>query len=597
MLTAIKGFLKTPIVKTGQGLDRFQIIRQGIEDFDSRYKNKVYANGTIAKLAIYCSNIEVLREEILPFLTGELHINADEILEFHGGNKYYPLLKENEREFRSLDLPLSKKRYILLVQVGKEGWDCPSLTGVILSQKGDSPQNMVLQTACRCLRQVDKNSDETALIWLNQDNADTLNKQLKQEQNTSIEELNNAKRGDNIEMVERYSRMAHLQLPEIDFYQLKVTFQAIDEEPHANTRAKLTDLLETLDDYKTAALITTSGINNLDTGVIDIVNETGLQFAYYPQWLFAITRASFGTLTLKQLQGFDRELRRLFERITYHQDGQRFFNELYDLHNIHAKIRLAFNVKRQLQTATEVIPKSANLLILENLAAVEKNDKLYPNEQDCNKIRELDNSSKGLEIDLTEVQRAYDTMKQSFEAQGIGDITPPFESFYKAHFDVSPTVKYKESTFHYLPYDFKQSNFELAILKKALELNDFKTKELEIYYNGERGLTDFVITCFGKQGNYWKNIGKYTTDFLIVQRADNNTLHKALILETKGAGFSNDPVFQKKRKFVETDFIKHNQEKFGYPRFDFLYLEDGDDINANTVKLNNKINQFFNEIP
>jgi hypothetical protein len=41
-------------------------------------------------------------------------------------------------------LPISKKRYILLVQVGKEGWDCPSLTGVILSQKGDSPQNMVL---------------------------------------------------------------------------------------------------------------------------------------------------------------------------------------------------------------------------------------------------------------------------------------------------------------------------------------------------------------------------------------------------------------------------------------------------------------------
>jgi type III restriction enzyme len=144
-----------------------------------------------------------------------------------------------------------------------------------------------------------------------------------------------------------------------------------------------------------------------------------------------------------------------------------------------------------------------------------------------------------------------------------------------------------------LPYDFKQSNFELTILKKALELNDFKNKGLEIYYNGERGLTKFVINCFAKEGHTWKNIGKYTTDFLIVQRTADNALHKALILETKGAGYSNDPVFQKKRKFVETDFIKLNQEKFGYPRFDFLYLEDSDNITANTVKLGNKINQFF----
>jgi hypothetical protein len=502
------------------------------------------------------------------------------------------LPKENEPEFRSLDLPLSKKRYILLVQVGKEGWDCPSLTGVILSQKGDSPQNMVLQTACRCLRQVDKNTDETALIWLNQDNADTLNKQLKQEQNTRIEELNNARRGGQPETVEHFSRMAQLQLPGLDFYQLKVTYQAIDEEAHANTQAKLIDLSGTLDDYKTAALISTSELNNIGTGAIDIIDETGLQFAHYPQWQFAITRASFGALTLKQLHEFDSELKPLFDCITYQEDGQRFFNELYDLHSIHTKIRVAFTIKRQLQTATEVIPKSVNLLIVENLTAVEKHDKLYPHEQDCNKIRELDNSNALLDIDLTGVQRAYDAMKQSLEEQDLGHFVPPFEG-YKAGFDVAPTVKNKQSSFHYLPYDFKQSHFELTLLKRALELNGFKNKRLEIYYNGERGLTEFVINCFAKEGHYWKNIGKYTTDFLIVQRSEKNTLHKALILETKGGGYSDDPVFQRKRKFVETGFIKLNQEKFGYPRFDFLYLQDSDDINANTVKLGNKIQQFF----
>ena len=53
------------------------------------------------------------------------------------------------------------------VQIGKEGWDCRSLTGVILSQQGDCPKNMVLQTSCRCLRQVERGKTEEAIIWLN----------------------------------------------------------------------------------------------------------------------------------------------------------------------------------------------------------------------------------------------------------------------------------------------------------------------------------------------------------------------------------------------------------------------------------------------
>jgi hypothetical protein len=54
-------------------------------------------------------------------------------------------------------------------------------------------------------------------------------------------------------------------------------------------------------------------------------------------------------------------------------------------------------------------------------------------------------------------------------------------------------------------------------------------------------------------------------------------------------------VFQKKKSYVETEFLKLNKEKFGYQRFDFLYLEDSKDIAANITKLINKINQFFND--
>lgn len=597
LVTAIKHFLKTPTVKIGQNLGRFHIIKKGIEDFNNRYKNKVYENGAIAKVAIYCSNIEVLEDEVYPFLTGDLKINPNEILRFHKGNKAHAQPEGSELAFRSLDLPISGKRYILLVQIGKEGWDCPSLTGVILSQKGDSPQNMVLQASCRCLRQVDKGKEETALIWLNKDNADTLNRQLKQEQNTSIEELNNTRHIGNAETIERYSRIEFLSLPNVDFYQMKVTYQSIDEEETANTKTKLKALLENINSYKTPASISTSDISNIDTGKIDVVNETGIAFANFNQWLFEISRESFGLISTAQLHQYNSELKDIFETVSYEKNTQRFFNELYDLYNIQSQIRLAFSIKRELQTESEVIPKQAELLIAERLTEVEKNTNLYPSETDTAKILELDENNPSVDIDMAEVENDYLVMKQTLEEQGMGNFVPTYESF-KAGKDYSLPVKSKNHTFHYLPYNFGgsgSSSLEADIMQRTLQLADFKNKALEIYYNGERGLTEFVINCFAKNGRHWKNIGKYTTDFLIVKRTEKDKIHKALLIETKGALYAEDKVFQKKKNYVETEFLKLNREKFGYQRFDFLYLEDSNDIATSITKLSNKINQFFND--
>ena len=593
LITAIKKFLKTPAVKIGQNLDRYEIIKNGIVDFDHLYREKRYDNGTIPKLAIYCSNIEALEEEVYPFLTGELKISPAEILRFHKGNREYPQPDGSELEFRSLDLPISSKRYILLVQVGKEGWDCPSLTGVILSQRGDSPQNMVLQTSCRCLRQVDKNKDETALIWLNRENADTLNKQLKQEQNISIDELNNAKRQGNVEMVERHSRMEFLQLPKVDFYQMKVTWQSIDEEDTPNTRAKLKNLIETIEDYKTVALVSTSEISNMDTGTIDVIDETGINFANYNQWIFDMARQSFGFIAEDQLLQYSTELREIFNEISYEKNGQRFFNELYDIHAIQSKIRVAFSIKRDLQTQAEIIPHEAELLIANRLTHVGKNSNLYPDDKDVTKILEMDRKNESVDIDFSEVEKAYRLMKETLEAAGMGNMVMPYEAF-KATKDYSFPVKSKNRTFQYLPYHFG-SGFEIEMFQKTLQLSDFKNKTLEVYYNGERGLTEFVIDCYAKENNHWKNIGKYTTDFLIIQRTPENRIHKALIIETKGAWYGENKVFQKKKKYIETEFLKLNREKFGYQRFDFLYIEDSKDLTNNISKLNQKINQFFNE--
>jgi hypothetical protein len=136
----------------------------------------------------------------------------------------------------------------------------------------------------------------------------------------------------------------------------------------------------------------------------------------------------------------------------------------------------------------------------------------------------------------------------------------------------------------------------MQAIQETLRLAEFKTKDLEIYYNGDNSLTQFKIDCFAKNNSKrWNKVGEYTTDFLIIKRTEKEKIHKVLMIETKGEGFSNNPDFVKKKNFVETEFLKLNQEKFGYKRFDFLYLEDSNNIAANITKLNNKLNQFFND--
>jgi type III restriction enzyme len=78
------------------------------------------------------------------------------------------------------------------------------------------------------------------------------------------------------EMVERHSRMEYLQLPKVEFYQMKVTYQSIDEEETANTKAKLKAIIKKMEDYKASALISTSEISNIDTGTIDILTKQEL---------------------------------------------------------------------------------------------------------------------------------------------------------------------------------------------------------------------------------------------------------------------------------------------------------------------------------
>jgi superfamily II DNA or RNA helicase len=587
---AIKKFLKKPRVEQTSGLTSIQIIEKGIDDFLTTYGNRVYESGCIAKCAVYCGNIERLEEEIYPHLIGKMKIKPEEILKYHKGNKDYKISKEAETEFNSLDTHLSKKKIILLVQIGKEGWDCRSLTSVILSQRGDCPTNMVLQTSCRCLRQVEKGKHETALIWLNEENAKTLDKQLKEEQHTSIEEISSFRKEKEPDKVPRFSRMDYLKLPKIDFYQLNVEYETIIAEENANTDEKITSI--DIKEHFDIAVITERGFSPDDLKRKNILESVEGEKADFSLWINTILKESLGTIARSDLLSYKSNLTDIYYKITIERNRARYYNNLFRQDEIRSRIRLAFHKHRELKVKSEIIPKNANLLVIEKLLPIGDHDKLYPVSSDVDYILRADKTGMDIEQLQKEIQETHKKLQEFIKTQKDPDLFVMAGISAQEPKSFTAPVRNKNVTFHYMPYDFNQSRFELEFLKEVLNLSSFHDRKLEIYYNGERHLTEFRVACYAKKNDKWQKVGKYTPDFLVIKRKDGG-IHKILIIETKGGGFKDQPEFIARKSFMETEFLRMNNDKFGFNKFDYLYLPDGNKMNENLHFFQTKIAAFF----
>lgn len=566
LINGIGNFLKAPDVKYADN-DTRVIVTNGIKEFLHKYKDTVYADGTCAKLAIYCGQIETLEETIYPLvaeIVSSYGLNhTDAILKYHGGNKEYPQPEGAETSFASLDTSLSRIRIILLVQIGKEGWDCKSLTGVILPQKGVCPTNMVLQTSCRCLRQVIKDNTESAIIWLNKFNADTLNKQLKQQQNITLQEFVQ-KVPLTRSTIERFSRMERMQVPLIDFYQLKVSYETLIVDESNDPHARLQD--EAIIVKAAPSLAYQQDMEGKYIAFFELETNDA-EVPSFQWWLQQIAKESFGTLTVVELKTCEMELRFIYDKLTPKHDHQR----------IRSLIRQAFAPLRDFHVTEEVVPQQATLLQIEKLISpIEDNGKYYPSQQVVQEIVNWDNRPTKEEL-KPEVMAKIEELK----AMGI-DV-----SALKPQSDTHPE---RNQTYHYLPYRF-DSKLEIDYFSTEI-LPLIHGKALELYFNGDDTLTEFKINCYKKHGTQWQYIGKYVPDFLLLSRKENNEIDKIIIIETKGEGYAAK--FAERREFMETEFVRKNNEQFGYKRFNFLYLEDTLSAEQRRQKTLMAINDFFN---
>lgn len=162
------------------------LVSRIVQDFVDDYWEVRTADGAPARLALYFPQTDAM-EDLRPAVESALAqrgIDPTAVLAVHSASP-----EETRRAFyRVASDPASPHRVILLVNMGTEGWNCPSLFACALVRKLKTSNNFVLQAATRCMRQVPGN-EKPARIYLTKDNRSILEKQLQETYGTSIKDL------------------------------------------------------------------------------------------------------------------------------------------------------------------------------------------------------------------------------------------------------------------------------------------------------------------------------------------------------------------------------------------------------------------------
>lgn len=381
--------------------------------------------------------------------------------------------------------------------------------------------------------------------------------------------------------LKRYNRTAYLKLPKVEFYQLKISYDTLTVEK-ANPEVSIEKSVDSAqiagNIIKTTDL--SMNVNNISIQVDDA--EYGTEYATFNSWIYGIMRSGFGTPSMAELNAYTEQLKVVYEKITYEKGGSRYFSSKYNKKLVEANIRKAFCDKTDFNTTEELIPEEANLLNIANFTSeiyADNLDDYYPRQNVVENIMADDQGK--LKVDK-KTQQLIDLAIET----GNDRIVLELQQRVSSH----PN---KNRSFHYLPYR-TDSGFEQTFLREVLSFDIIEELGLEVYYNGDRAMTEFKIKCYKKTSGKWNYIGIYTPDFLIIKRKDG-VIHKVIVVETKGQIYAKDPVFKDKKNFMETEFSKQNNAAYGYERFDYLYLEDTMPEKDRLTQTHQKICEFFKE--
>lgn len=184
------GFLKDADPIGFENVKNEEFLKKSITMFWERYGGKTY-EGLPPKMAIFAASVAEATDVVRPIVEkvlSELDVPLDTILVNTGDSTVTK--NEDIRNFNNLDVlgtEGSKKQFIILVEKGREGWNCRSLLSIALFRSPKS-KIFVLQATMRCLRKL---TDEQlkATVFLSKENLDTLDAELRNNYNMEISDL------------------------------------------------------------------------------------------------------------------------------------------------------------------------------------------------------------------------------------------------------------------------------------------------------------------------------------------------------------------------------------------------------------------------
>ncbi len=559
LATGIGRFLKIPEVVKVEDVKESTFLTQSLDRFFKDF-DIIYPNGAVSKVAFYCPSKKVLNEEILPVIKNWYATNRngkeDEIFRYYSKDnkeKSYDLPKENLTIFNNLDKPYNKKRIILLVAVGTEGWDCRSLTSVVLPRK-TTTKNFVLQTTARCLREVEKAKNEKALIYLGAGNYDTLDKELKENYKLTINDLKITGQNE-VPVIVRKPKLGKLEYKQIVY---KYHINILKKTQDFKTQLKEFDFEIFKKKYDYLAKETKGKIS--DSGMQSEISENLEQYHAlrynFTNFIYDLAKALYYRYTPKTLLSD-------------------YKNELEKIHTI-----LNENYNWIINNPVVAIKDVVNFVASHFAYIIEYETETI---EDLNTINLLEWTSPAFinygggkflpKIAKSQVQRLQKRPNRMVEDFEDTELDP------------------QDISFNYLPYRF-DSDFELSAIDEMLKLNELS--DLEVYFNGikQQELNSFNIQT---------PQGRYTPDFLIIKRKgkryewqedneqDKNagTIDKILIIETKGEPYYTRE-FQQKEKFVKDVFLEHN------PNFKYVCFIDkgGNDFEQHIKELEKLIKEL-----
>jgi len=182
------------------------LVTRIVDDFIETYWKTTLPDGSPARLALYFPNVEA---------RDELRRSIESALAKRGIAPAVLLAVDAKSSeavradfYRLAHDPHAQHRIVLLVNMGTEGWNCPSLFACGLVRRLSGSNNFVLQAATRCLRQVPGNTTP-ARVYVSKENEAVLERQLEETYGTTIADLNKTQ----AERIEKEIRLHKPDLP------------------------------------------------------------------------------------------------------------------------------------------------------------------------------------------------------------------------------------------------------------------------------------------------------------------------------------------------------------------------------------------------